>query len=90
MSPANDLTINQVLAVDITERICSILSLIGAAFVIGTFIFDKSFHKPINRLVFYAAWGNVMANLATLISISGIHWGVNGPLCQSQAFLIQW
>ena len=84
------LTIDQVSAIEITERVSSILSLLGATFVIGTFICDKSFHKPINRLVFYAAWGNVMANIATLISVSGIHLGIDGPLCQFQAFLIQW
>jgi hypothetical protein len=75
---------------EITERVCSILSLLGAAFVIGTFMFDKSFHRPINRLVFYASWGNVMANIGTLISLSGIHLGIDGPLCQFQAFLVQW
>jgi hypothetical protein len=83
-------TIDQISAMEITERVCSILSLLGAAFVIGTFMFDKSFHRPINRLVFYASWGNVMANIGTLISVSGIHLGIDGPLCQFQAFLVQW
>jgi hypothetical protein len=84
------LTIDQISAIEIAERVSSILSLLGAAFVIGTFMSNKSFHKPINRLVFYAAWGNIMANTATLISVSGIHLGINSPLCQFQAFLIQW
>jgi hypothetical protein len=81
---------HQIRAIEITERLCSVFSLVGAAFIITTFLFDKSFHKPINRLVFYAAWGNIMANVATMISVSGIYLGVNGPLCQFQAFLIQW
>jgi hypothetical protein len=80
----------QIRAIAITERLCSGFSLLGAAFIIATFLFDKSFHKPINRLVFYAAWGNIMANIATLISVSGINLGVSGPVCQFQAFLIQW
>jgi hypothetical protein len=84
------LTIDQVRAIEIAERVSSILSLLGAAFVISTFMLNKSFHKPINRLVFYAAWGNIMANTATLISVSGIDLGINSPLCQLQAFLIQW
>ena len=77
-------------AIQITERVCSVFSLVGAAFIITTFLLDNAFHKPINRLVFYAAWGNVLANVATLIGVSGIHIGGGGGLCQFQAFLIQW
>jgi hypothetical protein len=80
----------QIHAVEITERVCSVLSLLGTAFIIITFLSDKSFHKSINRLVFFAAWGNIMSNVATLISTSGIRLGPNGSLCQFQAFLIQW
>ena len=77
-------------AVEITEKVGSVFSLLGAAFIITTFLSDKSFHKPINRLVFFAAWGNIMSNIATLISTSGIRLGPNDSLCQFQAFLIQW
>src|ERR1700757_1243786 len=80
----------QMRAVEITERVCSVFSLLGTAFIITTFLSVKSFQKPINRLVFFAAWGNIMSNVATLISTSGIHLGPNGSLCQFQAFLIQW
>lgn len=79
----------QLHAIEITERLGSVLSLIGTAFIIGTFLYDNAFHKPINRLVFYAAWGNIMANVGTLISTSGIEIGIEKPLCQFQAFLIQ-
>lgn len=81
---------NQLRAVEVTERVCSVFSLLGTAFIITTFLSDKAFHKPINRLVFFAAWGNIMSNIATLISTSGIRLGVDGRLCQFQAFLIQW
>ena len=77
-------------AVEITERVCSVFSLLGTAFIITTFLSDQSFHKPINRLVFFAAWGNIMSSVATLISTSGIRLGSNASLCQLQAFLIQW
>jgi hypothetical protein len=80
----------QMHAVEITEKVCSVFSLLGTTFIITTFLSDKSFHKPINRLVFFAAWGNIMSNVATLISTSGIHLGPYGSLCQFQAFLIQW
>jgi len=81
---------HQMHAVEVTERVCSVFSLVGTAFIITTFLSDKSFHKPINRLVFFAAWGNILSNVATLISISGVRLGLNGSLCQFQAFLIQW
>jgi hypothetical protein len=81
---------HQIYAVEVTERVCSIFSLVGTAFIITTFLSDKSFNKPINRLVFYASWGNIMSNIATLIAISGIRLGADAPLCQFQAFLNQW
>ena len=77
-------------AVEVTERVGSVFSLLGTVFIITTFLSNQSFHKPINRLVFFAAWGNIMSSVATLISTSGIHLGSRGPLCQFQAFLIQW
>lgn len=83
------LTDQQLYAIEVAERLGSALSLVGTTFIIGTFLYDKAFHKPINRLVFYAAWGNIMANIGTLISRSGIDLGVTRPLCQFQAFLIQ-
>jgi hypothetical protein len=81
---------SQMRAVEITEKVCSVFSLLGTSFIITTFLSDKSFHKPINRLVFFASWGNIMSNVATLISTHGIRLGPNGALCQFQAFLIQW
>ena len=84
------LSSGRLLAIEITERTCSVVSLLGALIIIVTFLCDRAFRKPINRLIFYATWGNVMANVATLISTSGIGLGVNAPLCQFQAFLISW
>lgn len=86
MSPSQ----TQLFAISITERICSAVSLAGTFVIVTTFIGSRTFRKPINRLVFYASWGNIMANIATLISQSGIHAGFGSSLCQFQAFLIQW
>ncbi|SPQ21257.1 ea3a01e0-9b37-4408-aaaa-3f4796b0837b [Thermothielavioides terrestris] len=72
----------------ILERACSGLSLVGCVLVISTFSLSKAFHKPINRLVFYATFGNLMTNVATLMAGSFIH-DVNSAGCQLQAFLIQ-
>ncbi|CAK7220681.1 hypothetical protein SBRCBS47491_004270 [Sporothrix bragantina] len=72
----------------IVERVCSVLSLFGCIVIIGTFSASKSFHKPINRLVFYASFGNMMTNVATLMARSYLS-DVLSPGCQFQAFLIQ-
>lgn len=39
----------------VIERVCSVFSLVGCIFIIATFCLSRSFHKPINRLVFYAS-----------------------------------
>lgn len=82
-------TTAQLNAIQVTERVTSSFSILGSFFIIFTFLASSAFHKPINRLVFYASWGNMAANVATLISRSGIEAGVDAPLCQIQAFIIQ-
>ncbi|CAG8215701.1 unnamed protein product [Penicillium nalgiovense] len=84
------LTEQQILAISATERVCSTISLVGTFVIVATFMWSPTFRKPINRLVFYASWGNIMANIATIISADGTHSGVESSLCQFQGFLIQW
>ncbi|KAL4927795.1 putative cAMP receptor-like protein [Aspergillus undulatus] len=84
------LSAGQLFAISSTERTCSTISLLATSIIIISFASSTSFRKPINRLVFYASFGNIMANVATLISQSGIAAGPNSNLCQIQAFLIQW
>ncbi|KAK4221003.1 hypothetical protein QBC38DRAFT_377950 [Podospora fimiseda] len=72
----------------IIERVCSVFSLVGSLLVIVTFCLSKAFHKPINRLVFYASFGNLMTNAATLMARSFIGDSTSAG-CQFQAFLIQ-
>jgi len=79
----------QLYAIEVTERVTSVLSLIGTSFIIATFLISKDYHKPINRMVFFASFGNIITNVATLISRSSIYAGSASPLCQLQAFLIQ-
>jgi hypothetical protein len=84
----DDLTLAELEAFAAIERSGSVLSLLGCVFVIATFCWSKAFHKPINRLVFYASFGNLMTNVATLMARTYI--GDSGsPGCQLQAFLIQ-
>ncbi|KAJ9207912.1 hypothetical protein DTO164E3_198 [Paecilomyces variotii] len=76
--------------IEVSERVCSVLSLISTSVIIGTFVSSNLFRKPINRLVFYASWGNIMSNVATMISVAGYAHGTGTSLCQVQGFLIQW
>lgn len=50
------------------ERTVSVFSLLGCVFIIGTFAASNSFHKPINRLVFYASmYVSIPQSLASLL-----------------------
>lgn len=84
------LSAQQIRTIIIIERAASILSLIGCTFVITTFCVSDKFRKPINRLVFFATFGNILTNVATLMSRAGVEAGGKSGLCQTQAFLIQW
>lgn len=79
---------DQINTFSIIERACSVFSLLGCVLVITTFSLSKAFHKPINRLVFYASFGNLMTNVATLMAQSFIG-DTTSAGCQLQAFLIQ-
>ncbi|KAI1768709.1 family A G protein-coupled receptor-like protein [Hypoxylon sp. FL1150] len=85
---AHDLTLSQLEAISIIERVGSVCSLLGCVFVILTFIFSKAFRKPINRLVFYASFGNMMTNVGTLMSREYVSQ-LDSFACQFQGFLIQ-
>lgn len=73
-----------------TSRVSSVFSLLGASFIIITFCASTSFHKPINRLAFFASFGNILTNVATITSRKGIEHGNQSALCKIQAILIQW
>lgn len=83
------LSASQTQALVATERVNSIISLLGIAFILLTYLFTPYFSKPINRLVFYATWGNLGSHIASLISEAGPDAGQTAPLCQFQAFLVQ-
>ncbi|KAK3293167.1 uncharacterized protein B0H64DRAFT_376122 [Chaetomium fimeti] len=71
------------------ERACSALSLVGCVFVLVTFSLSDAFRqRAINRLVFYATFGNMLTNVATLMTTSYTH-NVDSFGCQLQGFLIQ-
>ncbi|GIK05350.1 hypothetical protein Aspvir_009457 [Aspergillus viridinutans] len=74
----------------IIERVCSCVSVVASGVVIATFVSSREFRKPINRLIFYASWGNLLSNVATLIAESSLQDSSRGALCQFQGFMIQW
>jgi hypothetical protein len=73
-----------------TSRVSSAFSLAGAFFIIFTFLFSDAFNRPINRLAFFATFGNILVNIATLISEDGIKKGVDSGLCRVQGVMVQW
>ncbi|KAM0554030.1 hypothetical protein ACHAPJ_007105 [Fusarium lateritium] len=75
-------------AISAIERTCSVPSLLGSLFIIATFCSSKLFHKPISRMLFYASFGNMMSNIATLMSKSFLD-KPDSAGCQTQAFLIE-
>ncbi|PHH75468.1 hypothetical protein CDD83_4401 [Cordyceps sp. RAO-2017] len=84
----HELTLEQRNAISVIERACSVLSLLGCIFTIVTFCSSRAFHKPINRLVFYASFGNMMTNVGTLMSRAYLP-ELDSFGCQFQSFLIQ-
>lgn len=79
----------QLRAISIAERVGGSSSLLGCAFIVTTYCASPAFRKPVNRLIFYASFGNAFAGVATIISRDGVLAGPNSSLCQAQAFFIQ-
>ncbi|KAK1760203.1 cyclic AMP receptor 1 [Echria macrotheca] len=71
------------------ERACSVLSLLGCVFVLLTFSCSEAFRqRAINRMVFFATFGNMLTNVATLMTRTYTS-DVDSFGCQLQGFLIQ-
>ncbi|MCJ1417351.1 hypothetical protein MMC32_003694 [Xylographa parallela] len=83
------LSANQLLAIVITERVGACVSLISSLFVIAAYASFASFRKPINSLVFFAAFSSIGMTYPTLVSESGPNAGQQSALCLSQAFAVQ-
>ncbi|KAI0021863.1 hypothetical protein F4780DRAFT_789629 [Xylariomycetidae sp. FL0641] len=86
---APTLSDKELYAITIIERVGSVFSTLGCMFIIITFASSPGFQlRPINRLVFYASFGNLMTNVASFIARQYVN-EVNSFGCQFQAFLIQ-
>lgn len=62
------LTPQQLHKLEVTERVASCFSLIGTSFILFTFLYSPVFRKPVNRLIFYASWGNTLCNVGGILS----------------------
>lgn len=85
---SNPLTIDELRVIKAIERSCSVISVLACFFIMITFCTSRRFHKPINRLVFYASFGNLMTSIGGFMS-RDFTADVFSPGCQVQAFLIQ-
>lgn len=88
MSFAPGLPHSQIEAIEGTVRAASSISIAASIFVIGSYLGSDLFQTPINRLIFYATWGNILANVGTMIARGGIE--DSSSLCLFQAFFLQW
>ncbi|KAK6361752.1 hypothetical protein TWF730_005467 [Orbilia blumenaviensis] len=83
------LTLSQLDTIEAVQRMSSVLSILGALFIIVTFLGSPRFHKPINRLAFYAAIANILCTVATTIARAGPAAGRGSALCNMQGLFIQ-
>jgi hypothetical protein len=89
VSEGSLLTIDQIHTLIITERVNSVVSILSIIFVVATYLLSPGFNKPINRLIFFASFGNLGSAVAALISENGPLVGEGSALCKIQAFLVQ-
>lgn len=89
VSEGSLLSTSQINALIITERVNSVVSILSIIFVVTTYLFSPGFDRPINRLIFFASFGNLGSAVAALISENGPSVGEGSALCKFQAFLVQ-
>ncbi|KMU84563.1 hypothetical protein CIHG_02347 [Coccidioides immitis H538.4] len=83
------LSLSQLLSLQAAVRATASVSLLACLLVITSYAFSTLFHTPLNRLIFYATWGNLLAHVAELIAWSGPRAGITSSLCKFQAFFIE-
>lgn len=83
------LTSDQMDMIGFVETFFSIVSFVSLLSIFASFYIFPAFRKPINRLILYAAIGNMGACIASFISTDGLKAGSDSALCQAQGFMIQ-
>ena len=91
MSLTGGLSPEQDNAIATSMRVCGAISLVGCLFIVTTFAFSKRFRRPVNRLIFYASWGNIVLAVMSILSVDPIFppYGPGSSLCTAQGFMIQ-
>jgi len=83
------LTDEQLHVLEVTERVAASFSFVGCCFTLLTFSLSPRFRKPVNRLIFYASWGNFLSLIAAFMFHVAIEAGPTSALCQFQGFIIE-
>ena len=83
------MTAHQMLAISVTERVNSTISLLGTCFICGTYLFIPAFNAPLNRLIFFGSGASLGFFIFAWIAQLGGEAGQTSALCQFQAFLVQ-
>ncbi|KAG8630058.1 hypothetical protein KVT40_001677 [Elsinoe batatas] len=89
MALGGSLTPGQLQAITVTERVNSAISVASIIFIAVTYLTLPGFNKPINRLIFFAGFGNLGTCIAALIADAGPLAGQESSVCQAQAFIVQ-
>lgn len=78
-------------AIAIAMRVCGAISLLGCLLIVLTFTLSRRFRRPVNRLIFYASWGNMVLAIVGIFSVDPIFspYGPESALCTAQGFLVQ-
>lgn len=71
------------------ERSMGIISVACSLLLLITFLLFKEFRNIGNTMIFMATPANLVANSAATIGMLGMG-NPNGPLCQFQAFALEW
>ncbi|KAJ5666471.1 uncharacterized protein N7477_008919 [Penicillium maclennaniae] len=73
----------------LAARVSSAFSVLGVFTIFGVFSFARAFRSPIHRIIFYAAFCDLIGCVGTMISVSGPDAGDTSSLCQFQGFVLQ-
>lgn len=74
----------------IAERVASSISIVGTLMMFTAYLFFPGFRTLLsNKLLTCASFANLACNAAALMGGSGLAH-LNKPLCQAQAFLLEW
>jgi hypothetical protein len=71
------------------ERAGAILSLVGVVMIFITYSTFRRLRTVPNLFILLASIANVGASIACIMGYDGIRAGVDTPICQAQAFLLE-